>query len=92
MRASSILPSNSEKVPSNGTSKNVPPHSSNNADSFYARQRRLEARVQTLETLVSTLRRDFNRIERRQYRNSDSESSPLKPIEGIQGFPDGLFK
>jgi hypothetical protein len=46
-------------------------------DTIFALLRRIEARVSELETNVSTLRRDLNRIDRKVYRESEGVS-PIK--------------
>jgi len=43
-----------------------------NRDGLYAILRRQAQRIAALETQVSTLRRDLNRIERKSYRDAES--------------------
>ena len=49
---------------------------STESDRLYARLRRLEQRLSYCEEKISTLRRDVNRIDRREYR--EQESQPKK--------------
>lgn len=45
-------------------------------DAIYRRLRMLEARIRADEEAVSTLRRDVNRIDRKQYREASGETLP----------------
>jgi len=55
------------------------------ADNLWAEIRRLKARVESLETQGSTLRRDINRLDRQNYRGA----SKLQPSDIVQKPDDG---
>jgi len=61
--------------------KDVVTHGTKTPDSLYARLRRLEARVEQLELKASLLRRDVDRVDRRDYRNLKRPSVPIPPGE-----------
>jgi len=60
-------------------------------DTIYAHIRRQNARIADLEAALSTVRRDINRISRKQYRDDEPPSDTTKIKAGIQsGFnPEG---
>jgi len=78
MKAEQILRSNVIPAVSNHESKNDSAHGKFNPDTFYARLRRLEARLSELENALTAIRRDVNRIDRKQYR--DAQSSTIQPV------------
>ncbi len=60
---------------------------------LWAQLRRLKAQVASLETAVSTCRRDINRIDKKQYRdNGNTPPSEIeKPVGEAATLPPGLF-
>ena len=65
-------------------------------DKFWAIVRRLQARVESLETGLSTARRDINRIDRKQYRETSEQPPSVKPpppgnLPGDGQFDRALF-
>ena len=48
-------------------------------DKFWAIVRRLQARIESLETGLSTARRDINRIDRKQYREASAQPPLANP-------------
>lgn len=62
-------------------SKEVQTNGPNRSDSIYARLRRLELRIAHLELKASTVRRDVDRIEKRQYAEVKSPSKKYLPVD-----------
>jgi len=71
--------SKKESKPSNTHEKREPQR----IDAVYRQLRLISARLVLLEQGLSTLRRDFNRVERRQYRVAEIETPTSKSIEEV---------
>jgi len=74
-------------VRQNDLSKNDKTGSGNAANSIYARLRRLEARLDNIELKASALRRDVDRVEKKQSRDNSQPLAPrntqANPITGL---------
>ena len=57
---------------------------------LWGQLRRLKAQLGQLELVVSTIKRDVARIDRKQYREVEKEP-PTLPTLTETAFPDGLF-
>ena len=68
-----VVESNQHQAESKYLSKRESKPGSNPADIMYARFRRLEQRIEQLESGLSTVRRDAYRIEKRQQREQPSK-------------------
>lgn len=70
-------------------SKDGATHSPKGLDSLHARLRRLEQKIDNIEAGLSTARRDINRIDRKQYREAPSQTTPpVNPIPALSGLYD----
>lgn len=63
------------------TSKNEPTHKRFNLDSLYARLRRLEQRMSEMENILTAVKRDNARIDKRYYRETEKKPSPIVDSE-----------
>lgn len=83
---------NEVSIPNSGSSKRLSKREHTGgqspSDSMYARLRRLEQRIERIEAVVSTIRRDVYRIEKKQQR--ESVPSPIEQKAPL-GIPEGLF-
>ena len=75
--------SNEKPIESNMAEKQPQTNSLNKADIIFAIMRRIESRLAAVELKASTLRRDVDRIGRKQYRDVDTPS--IKEGEGQPG-------
>ena len=57
---------------------------------LWAMLRRQKAQIGQIELVLSALKRDVNRIDRRQYREAKEEPPSLIPL-GDSQYPPGLF-
>ena len=80
------MESNPNQTGSNDLSKRVQTPQTKGSDNVYARQRRLEQRIERIEATISTIRRDVYRIEKKQQREVVAPSIPNSPE-----YPPGLF-
>jgi len=61
---------------------------------LWAMLRRQKAQIGQIELVLSALKRDVNRIDRRQYREAKDEPPSFTPLgvkEGEPQYPVGLF-
>ena len=82
----STLESNPNQASLNDLSKRVQDPIKRGHDNVYARQRRLEQRIERIEATISTIRRDVYRIEKKQQREVVAPSTSPSPE-----LPPGLF-
>lgn len=84
------IESNGDQAGQNSLSKRQDEPSSKGIDGIYARYRKLEQRLERVERIVSELRRDVYRVEKRQYRGKETPSLQVKEPER-EVLPAGLF-
>lgn len=83
----SQIASNQNTGEEKASSKREPTPPRGGLDILFARQRRLELRIERLEAATSTLRRDVFRVEKRQYREKETPA----PESNVDKLPAGLF-
>lgn len=84
------VPSKIDTGEEKASSKREPTTPKRGLDALYARYRKLEQRVERLEAVNSTLRRDVMRIDRKQYRELEAPAK-TEPKNDLAGLPAGLF-